>query len=996
MLFAKKLSKAIFFAGGKMKKLKVLTALLAGAAIFLVSCASDSGSDDSVKPEVAPGTVGEAADELLAAADLLKEVDQNDEKTILFYYREDGKYADWALWLWENGGNGELAYSSTIGKFKSKNITYNEIPYNIGYMELDSEMFADSAPLVKKAIEEKATLNFIIRDAEWNKDPGTDQAYDLAGGSHFMVISGDKDVYPVSTVMTPFISSASMETLTTMKVTLSVKYALESIPSANGFKVVATDGTIANIADVLNYNSQDNRSNNFTNTILVKFESAPDFTKNWKLYNEKFEPVDGREISTQNAVKISLNDYKYEGDDLGLTISGEKATFKVWAPIASDVKILFYDDVSKVGNFKAETVALNVSGSTTEESLKGEPSGSEQMILDKDSGIWSYTLDSIRNKKYYKYQITNNGTVYYVADIYAKSCSPDSIASQIVDINADGSYGTKSNYVNPFGANGTSTKEYTDAVIYEMHIRDWSRAVNPTSTGKFNDMCSDEIIAHLKDLGITHVQILPMFDYAQVNADSGYNWGYNPYHYNVPEGRYTDYSANPDGTAAVEQMRAMIKKFHDAKIAVIMDVVYNHTSGTAGGSLYDSTVPYYYYRLNSDGTYSNGSGCGNETDSEAPMFRKYMIDTLKHWMLDYHINGFRFDLMELHSKEAMAEIYRELSSIDKNVMVYGEPWTGGDAAVKDGAKTAIETGSYGVGAFDDDFRDAIKGAEYGGLNLGQIQGIKSIGDDGNFVVDSNNKVVVTYNDDGIIAGLRGKSGKNNRNTTDKLGLALHYAECHDNYTLFDKLVYTLDENFATSKKADSDGKIATTWPATITKEQLELIKKEDKLAAAYVLLSQGTPFINGGQEFLRTKKGNPDSYSADTKGGVAWTNTPGEHNIDDVNTIDLSMKSNNKDVYDTYKGLIALRKDNPSVFGKSTDALATKAKVMNSDEKEVRAAGVTKYTTGDFLVYFNATDSDVKITTTRYTKSVDVSSGVPKDVEIVSTVPAKSFVILKK
>ena len=964
-----------------MKKLKVLTALLAGAAIFLASCASGGGSDDSVKPEVTPGTVGQAADELLAAADLLKEVDQNNEKTILFYYREDGEYADWALWLWENGGDGELAYSSTIGKFKSKNITYNEISYNIGYMELDSEMFADSAPLVKKAIEEKATLNFIIRDAKWNKDPGTDQAYDLAGGSHFMVISGDKDVYPVSTVMTPFISSASMETLTTMKVTLSVKYALESIPSTNGFKVVATDSTIANIADVLNYNSQDNRSNNFTNTILVKFESAPDFTKNWKLYNEKFEPVDGREISTQNAVKISLNDYKYEGDDLGLTLEGEKATFKVWAPLASDVKILFYDDVSKVGNFKAETVALNVSGSTTEESLKGEPSGSEQMILDEDSGIWSYTLDSVGTKKYYKYQITNNETVYYVADIYAKSCSPDSIASQIVDINADGNYGTESGYVNPFGENGATAKDYTDAIIYEMHIRDWSRAVNSTSTGKFNEMCSDEIIAYLKDLGITHVQILPMFDYAQVNSDNGYNWGYNPYHYNVPEGRYTDYSANPDGTAAVEQMRAMIEKFHDAGIAVIMDVVYNHTNGTAGGSLYDSTVPYYYYRIKSDGTYSNGSGCGNETDSEAPMFRKYMIDTLKHWMLDYHINGFRFDLMEVHSKEAMTEIYGELSSIDKNVMVYGEPWTGGDSAVKDGAKTAIETGSYGVGAFDDDFRDAIKGAEFGGFNAGQIQG--------------------EYNDDGIANGLKGKSGKNNRNTTDKVGLALHYAECHDNFTLYDKLVYSLKENIEAAKEADSDddgSKIATTWPKTVTDEQLELIKKENKLAAAYVLLSQGTPFINGGQEFMRTKKGNPDSYSADTKGGVTWTNSPGEYNIDDVNTVDLSMKDKDtySDVYNTYKGLIALRKANPDAFGKNTSASAGKAKIKNSDGKETRTAGVTKYTTGDFCVYFNATDSAVNIDATDYSKVIDVTSGTLSESTLVSSVPAKSFVILQK
>lgn len=948
-----------------MKKMKVLTALLAGVAIFFASCASDSGGDDSVKTEVEPGTVGKLPKQLLDSSELVKRLDSDNEKIILFYYQDNVNAAEKAVYNWITEGD------------ESKNVPFETDPETgISYANFSEATLTDE---VKEAISNKKDFNFIIKSSKIDDWSGqtSDLIFPLSEGIyHVMYYNGD--LYTVSDNMSASISSARMETLTTIKVELGVKYGLQTFPDSNGFTVIANDNSSLQISDIVNYNSKGDRSKNNANILLVTLKEPIDTSKVWTIQHNAFG---SKTISTQNAVKISLNDYKYEGDDLGLTLDDQKATFKVWAPIASDVKILFYDDVSKVGNFKPETVALNVSGSTTEESLKGEPSGSEQMILDKDSGIWSYTLDSVGNKKYYKYQITNNGTVYYVADIYAKSCSPDSIASQIVDINADGNYGKESNYVNPFKINGT---DYTDAVIYEMHIRDWSRSVNSASTGKFNEMCSDEIIAHLKDLGITHVQILPMFDYAQVNSDNGYNWGYNPYHYNVPEGRYTDYSANPDGTAAVEQMRAMIKKFHDAGIAVIMDVVYNHTSGTAGGSLYDSTVPYYYYRLTTDGSggYSNGSGCGNETDSEAPMFRKYMIDSLKHWMLDYHINGFRFDLMGIHSKEAMTEIYRELSSIDKNVMVYGEPWIGSDkAAVKDGAITAIETGSYGVGAFDDDFRDAIKGSEYGGFNAGQVQG--------------------ELNDDGIANGLIGKSGKNNRNTTGKPGLALHYAECHDNFTLYDKLVYSLKENIEETKKeenTDKGGKgIATAWPKTVTAEQLELIKKEDKLAAAYVLLSQGTPFINGGQEFLRTKKGNPDSYSASTEGGVTWTNTPGEHNIDDVNTVDLSMKEIYSDVYNIYKGLIALRKANPNAFGKNTNASASKSKIINSDGKTVRAAGVTKYTTGDFCVYFNATDADVTIDSTDYSKVVEVASGTPKENgETVSSVPAKSFVILKK
>ena len=410
-----------------------------------------------------------------------------------------------------------------------------------------------------------------------------------------------------------------------------------------------------------------------------------------------------------------------------------------------------------------------------------------------------------------------------------------------------------------------------------------------------------------------------------------------------------------------------------------MDVVYNHTAGTQGGSLYDSTVPYYYYRIKADGTYSNGSGCGNETDSEAPMFRKYMIDSLKHWMLDYHINGFRFDLMGIHSKDAMKDIYEALSAIDQNVLVYGEPWTGGDCLVTDGATQAVLAGSYGVGAFDDDFRDAVKGAEFGGFKTGQVQG--------------------EFNDTGIADGLVGESGNNKRNETGEPGLALHYVECHDNFTLYDKLVYSLKENLEDVQAADKKGEIATEWPASVSEEQLELIKKEDKLAAAFVILSQGTPFMNGGQDFLRTKKGNPDSYSADTKGGIEWTNEAGVYNIDDVNTVNLSMKTDNADVYNVYKGLIALRKANSVAFGKNTSALAGKAKTINA-EKEVRTNGVTKYTTGAFRIFFNATDNEVEIASgemTGYTKVIDVTSGTPKESTTVPTsIPAKSFVILKK
>ena len=948
----------------KKRKFKVLLSLILGAAVMFAGCSS-GGDDDKITPEVTPGTVGELPKQLLDSAELVKTLDPNNEKIILFYFVKGSDSSTKVVYNWISKGD-----ESKVVPFQKDSTT------GISYAEfsLDSSNVVDE---VKEAIGNGDDFKFIIKPktvGDWSNQTA-DLLFPLSDGiKHVMYYNGD--LYTVSENMSAAFTYARMETLTTMKVELGVKYGLQVSPDSNGFSVTADDGSSIQVIDVVNYNAQNERSKNNTNVILVTLMSELDTSKTWEIKHASFG---SKNISTQNAIKISLKDYKYSGDDLGLTFDGEKAVFKVWAPLASKVNILFYDDVSKVGNFKAETVAAKACGSTTEESLKGDPSAENEMSLDKETGIWSYTLDSVGSKKYYKYQITNNGITYWTSDIYAKACSPDAIASQIVDINAGTDYGTKEQYKNPFGSNGLDNKDNSDAIIYEMHIRDWSRATVPNSTGKFNDFASDEVIAHLKDLGVTHVQILPMFEYAQVVNDDGYNWGYNPYHYNVPESRYTDYSSDKDGTATVEQARAMIKKLHDNNIAVIMDVVYNHTAGTQGGSLYDSTVPYYYYRIKADGTYSNGSGCGNETDSEAPMFRKYMIDSLKHWMLDYHINGFRFDLMGIHSKEAMKEIYEALSEIDQNVLVYGEPWTGGDCLVEDGATQAVSAGSYGVGAFDDDFRDAVKGAEFGGFKTGQVQG--------------------EFNDTGIADGLVGESGKNNRNATGEPGLALHYVECHDNFTLYDKLVYSLKENLVDVQAADKKGEIATEWPASVSEEQLELIKKEDKLAAAFVILSQGTPFMNGGQDFLRTKKGNPDSYSADTKGGIEWTNEPGEHNIDDVNTIDLSMKATYSDVYNVYKGLISLRKANPDAFGKNTSAVAGKAKTINA-EKEVKTNGVTKYTTGDFRIFFNATYDEVEIASgemTGYTKVIDVTSGTPDESGTIPiTLPAKSFVILKK
>lgn len=634
----------------------------------------------------------------------------------------------------------------------------------------------------------------------------------------------------------------------------------------------------------------------------------------------------GKTVTAQPAVSVIDAVFYYDGDDLGLTISGSQATFKAWIPVAEKVELLLFNEA---GDFKTSDASY--------EMTRG------------DKGVWSYTLDNSAGYKYYQYKITRGGTAVVVSDIWGKAASPDSVASQIVDISTDSSCapeGWEAGYTNPFGNNGTEPKKYTDAIIYEMHIRDWSRAYVSDSTGKFIDLANSErFVKHLTDLGITHVQLVPVFDYAQTNDDDSYNWGYNPYHYNVPEGRYVENMK--DGSDSVKQFRTFIKKLHDAGIAVNMDVVYNHTSGTGDWSLYDKTVPKYFYRMDSTGNYSNGSGCGNEVATNHRMVEKYVIDSLKHWMNDYHINGFRFDLMGLHETRFMKKVYEELSLIDPNVMVYGEPWTGGTAAVVNGvSKSTIDNCADSadknwVACFNDDFRNAIKGAEYGGFQKGHVQG--------------------TFKDTDIIKGLKG-SLKDDKGFTDVLGRSLNYVECHDNYTLFDKLAISY------LNKTSYDGDLFT----AIGTAGLEEVKKQDMLSAAFVFLAQGTPFINGGQEFLRTKKGDENSYESP----------------DSINQIDVKFKDTYSDVYNTYKGLIALRKANPAAFGENYDA-----------EAETPRSGVTKYTTGDFLVFFNATTSDYTIPDgdkTGYTTAVDVSSGDVESETIPSSVPAKGFVILKK
>lgn len=950
-----------------MKKIFKSFAAIAVSALMAFSC-QNNVNDNSLAALFLSNAKTEAGIADTGSRDLVPEASCTAPITINVLYADLTK--EWCAWAWTKNVKPEKNYVSD----------------NWGTFGINFTKDANNASMLTTSfsVDPSADLGiiFVTRDSSTQTSDIVIPKDKLVANAQFFFIYGSDTIYNSASECSG-LKAASITAKDGNTLKLSV-YGKKDATVAD-FTVKDSTGAVLTVSNV---------SATDTNAVLT--------LSNGNIANIPYSVTVGTETVKANIVPSLIDDLGlvYDGNDLGLTLSGSTATFRTWAPSATSVKILLYTDVTTIGDFKKATVDAKACGSCDEVSLKGTPSAELEMTKG-DKGVWVKENVDVSSYKYYKYELVNDGKTYYVCDLWAGVAARDSLATQIANINDAAAVpaGWTNAYTNPFGSTGTETKKYNDAVIYEMHIRDWSRAVVSDSTGKFLDFANDTIINHLKDLGVTHVQILPMFDYAQVNSDDNYNWGYNPYNYNVPEGRYVT-KGYTDGTQAVNEMRTMIKKLHDNGIAVIMDVVYNHTSAKEGGSLYDSTVPGYFYRLDETGSYINGSGCGNEIATNHKMAKKFVIDSLKHWMNDYHINGFRFDLMGCLEASTMKEIYETLYEIDKNVLVYGEPWTGGTSGVdkNDAATAAVKAGSgYGVGAFDDDYRDAIKGGEFGGFALGQVQG--------------------SFNDANIVSGLKGDQiTKNNRNATGRTGLALHYAECHDNYTLFDKLVYStiapLSGDFAPKFAAAYNAVMADT-------AKVNLIKNEVKLAGAYVILGQGTPFLNGGQEFMRTKKGDPDSYAPDEKGGIKWTSRydkdgkyVAETDIDDVNSINLGMKTTYSDVYNTYKGLIALRKSS-AAFTNPTSA-----------EAEKIADGVTKYTvsngTDTFEVLFNATDKDyhaAKLVATGsvFGAGVSDSSVIPETITSgklcsvdsgavsygatstdVRSVAAKSFVILKK
>jgi pullulanase len=571
----------------------------------------------------------------------------------------------------------------------------------------------------------------------------------------------------------------------------------------------------------------------------------------------------------------------YTGNDLGVTYTPAKTLFKVWAPKASNVMLRLYD--AGDGGVPADSTNL----------------------MQNDNGVWSVTITKDIKNKYYTFQVFQGGKWLAEApDIYAHAVGVNGKRGMVVDLPS----------TNPAGWDKDkkpALAHFNDIVIYEMHIRDISEDFNSgiknkgkfiglTETGAKSPDGEPTGLDHIKELGVTHVHLLPSFDFNSVDETSAnprYNWGYDPLNYNVPEGSY---STNPyDGNVRIKEFKQMVQALHKNGLRVILDVVYNHTSDI-DHSNFSQFAPGYFYRHNPDGSYSNATGCGNEVASEMPMVRKFMIESVLYWAKEYHLDGFRLDLMGVHDIATMNELSKALHMFDPTIFIYGEGWTAGASPMPEDQRAVKKNIAKvnEVAVFSDDIRDGIKGG-WGDLkekgfvsgNTGLTESVKS----------------------GIIASTPNPQVDYSKVNYSKAPWAaepfqtITYESCHDDNTIWDRL-----------KISNPDA------------GEADRIKM-NKLAAAIVLTSQGVSFLHSGEEMLRTKEGVANSY-----------NKP-----DSINEIDWSRKTKYKAVFDYYKGLIALRRTHPAFRMTSTQMISQNLKFLDSGDPGIITYQIGNNANGD-------------------------------------------------
>ncbi len=678
------------------------------------------------------------------------------------------------------------------------------------------------------------------------------------------------------------------------------------------------------------------------------------------------------DVNEYSVAAMALDDeYAYDGA-LGCIYTKDSTTFNVWAPTATEVSLNLYstgcDD--EVGAAELGTYEMK-----------------KHYENDKFTGVWSTTVKGDLLNIYYTYSVTAPSSIlggksktYETQDVYSYACGVNSERSMVVNLDSTDPHNWDSDM-------HIFVDSQSDAVVWELQVKDFSYSessgVTEANRGKYlaftelgttlnNEGDISTCVDYLKSLGITHVQINPFYDFGSIDEagdDSQFNWGYDPVNYGVPEGSF---SSNPyDGNVRIKECKQMIQALHNAGIGVIMDVVYNHTFSR--DSCFNRTVPQYYYRMNADGTYSNQSGCSNDTASERAMYRRYMLDMIKYWVEEYHIDGYRFDLMGIHDVETMNLIREMLDEIDPRIIMYGEGWSGNTAtdpvSCTDTPVVCCTQGNASlvsdrIGFFNDQIRDGLKGGVFDGITApGYLNG------------------AIVYAP-AVSYGIRANTfGKGCRWEAQSPNQCVTYASCHDNFTLYDKLTGT---NHGTS--ADFRTRYAD-------------VIEQNKLSSAIILSSQGINLMLAGEEMGRSKDGDENSYKSPAT----------------LNMIDWNLLQTNADLVSYYKGMMEIRKafspftadksdsadDTYSYYFSTSLASANRTiayTVENNKEGEWNKVAVifNGGTTEAVQTLKSSVDKSLSDDTQWVIIANDTSAGVKKLSEVTGltfTVPASSAVI---
>ena len=838
------------------------------------------GETWTVDPEN-PVTVGTDGNSVVVVPDTAAE-DENQVTVKLHYSRSDKTYTGWNAWMWLDNQDGA----------------------QYDFAEEDGEMVAS----ITANGRENSAVNFIIRKSitgnEWSEKEGEEDrsiyiGNVLSGTVHYYVTSGStsgtKILGPDAVVGNKIIyAEYDYETGT---VVVKTAMPISGDPADSFTKVYSADTEYA-ISEIT--------SEGCTYTLTLDKEiSFADLNDEYKITFEDYDyPVS---ISDIYAADRFAEEYTYDGDDLGAVWSEGSTTFKVWAPIAERVQVKLYatgsddeDGHDDLGSYDME---------------KGE------------KGVWSITVEEDLRGVYYTYLVTNSGETEEACDPYARTTGVNGNRAMVVDLDSTDPEGWDED-VSP-----NKDMEYTDAIIYELHVRDFSiddssgvseanqgKYLAFTETGTITENGVSTGIDYLADLGITHLHLLPVYDYGSVDETkldtAQYNWGYDPVNYNVPEGSY---STNPyDGNVRVNEMKQMIQSLHDNGINVIMDVVYNHVYD-ADTFCFNKIVPGYFSRTNADGSYSNGSGCGNDTASEREMVRKYIVDSVMYWAEEYHIDGFRFDLVGLLDTETINEVVNTVHEKYPDVIFYGEGWTLG-TAVEEGYTMATQANAAETPGFAY-FSDTIR----------------------NLLAGTNGKST------GFVSGTTGKEEDISKCFTAATSWCpgptqtVNYVSCHDNYTLMDKLKLTR------SDASESD------------------LIRMNNLAAAIYMTSQGIPFIHAGEDFLRQKVNENGKIVENSYNSSDYVNKLRWDNLENDTYADVS---------DYYKGLIEFRKNHAALRMTTAEEVAENVRYQWITNEvllfEINGKdSVADEVSDGIVVIFNATTSSKTVNLT----SAGVESG---------------------